>query len=1038
MRLLYPQQYSKSSSLSNGDKNNNSSSYSCHVMKDRRHSQRFRGSRVPVSTIRTPLPCAIGSQRNKKSNDSVVMLRSKFDTRDDLAFDRALIENNQKKECLDCCMVAASSSQSAANSINGVQDRRDESFEIEHHEDDSDDTYSEMTLSEAFSNSNSTTCSYTAAVKKLSDGDDAVVLAAAVDSESSSAVSKYIKDDSMVTNKNSSRLKLTDKSISGKMVGMTLNETLEWRRRVSSDESVTHKPETMYQQQGACAGTARMYAQQKKFTTAASCQVRNVGITTEGVKCPPEFMLVRARLKSAPRRERNGNVSRGSLDMESTAASSFVVCNGSTLTSKRAKYGGMVVGTADAATSPPVKMIHAKQDHIDPTSSQSTPIPIIPPTSVTVRDSPCVSLCSSWNVRGKIHQARKLDVEDYNNSKNHESREEFSNKTNLRNELNRVLRNRQSNLPRAIVSPDSQHQHDITATERNRVPDKVVGSCSDGLLEGESKNDMASNIRFKLNQVFSQRLQRDNESDNHRLQGNNSIDLPQGKRDYSQKLNHILDCEPTGPRPAEREEIMDQELDCRQDDKEQSTSIHSDRCNVRDPNTEFPIECEKYQKMLKLGLPKEVVKHAMLRDGMNPSMIFAETGDDNHTKKHGEGESSNIEKRFRRTRLHWEVIPEESVSQGCIWHEIALDSDIGTLNIEEQEFNALFQSEVISSVPTTPRIDCSNERAVKVIDPKRANNGGIILARLKMTYDEIARSIDTMNHSILTTQQIIGIMEFIPSKEESKLLGNFVKSGRDVSALCECEKFMLAIMPIQDAGKKLEAMLFKLQFPTSVKQLLQDVETLSKACDNILESVKLRKFLGVILKVGNRLNQAGVDSIKTHASGFTIDLLSKLNQVRACDKRTTILQYIICVIQRWNAPLLGVKDELRFVLKTQNIADYESSLCSLEKQINAIVQTAADAVHVSDAEVPQEESACKTDSMGQFVLDALKTLSELRNKHVTFKDKFKEVLAYLAQDETTTPDSLFGAITQFCQEVDSILRLNHQNNKYVKLRGCNF
>jgi hypothetical protein len=68
-------------------------------------------------------------------------------------------------------------------------------------------------------------------------------------------------------------------------------------------------------------------------------------------------------------------------------------------------------------------------------------------------------------------------------------------------------------------------------------------------------------------------------------------------------------------------------------------------------------------------------------------------------------------------------------------------------------------------------------------------------------------------------------MEFIPSEEERKSLGNYIRSGKDSSTLCECEKFMLAIMPVQAAKKKLEAMLFKLQYPNSVKQLYQGMGT---------------------------------------------------------------------------------------------------------------------------------------------------------------------------------------------------------------------
>jgi len=39
--------------------------------------------------------------------------------------------------------------------------------------------------------------------------------------------------------------------------------------------------------------------------------------------------------------------------------------------------------------------------------------------------------------------------------------------------------------------------------------------------------------------------------------------------------------------------------------------------------------------------------------------------------------------------------------------------------------------------------------AVKVIDPKRANNGGIVLTRLKITHGEMAVAIDTINDKVM-------------------------------------------------------------------------------------------------------------------------------------------------------------------------------------------------------------------------------------------------------------------------------------------------
>jgi hypothetical protein len=212
-----------------------------------------------------------------------------------------------------------------------------------------------------------------------------------------------------------------------------------------------------------------------------------------------------------------------------------------------------------------------------------------------------------------------------------------------------------------------------------------------------------------------------------------------------------------------------------------------------------------------------------------------------------------------------------------------------------------------------------------------------------------------------------------------------------------------------------------------------DIETLSMACDNILESVKLRKILGVILKVGNRLNLAGMESIKTSASGFTIELLTKLNQVRALDRRTSILQYIVSVIERWNAPLLDIKEELKYVLRTKKIADYESSLCSLENQLNTLVRTAILDDHDGTCTDIGANPNLKDSAVGQFVLNATETICDLHEKHVIFKEKFNEVVVYLAQDETTKPDKLFGAISIFCDELDSALQSNRNKHKYQKI-----
>ena len=62
--------------------------------------------------------------------------------------------------------------------------------------------------------------------------------------------------------------------------------------------------------------------------------------------------------------------------------------------------------------------------------------------------------------------------------------------------------------------------------------------------------------------------------------------------------------------------------------------------------------------------------------------------------------------------------------------------------------------------------------------------------------------------------------------------------------------------------------------------LESDVTLVEKACDELKESVSLRKLLGIVLNIGNRLNTAG-PTRKGKAGAFTIKSLLKLNQAKA-------------------------------------------------------------------------------------------------------------------------------------------------------------
>jgi len=142
------------------------------------------------------------------------------------------------------------------------------------------------------------------------------------------------------------------------------------------------------------------------------------------------------------------------------------------------------------------------------------------------------------------------------------------------------------------------------------------------------------------------------------------------------------------------------------------------------------------------------------------------------------------------------------------------------------------------------------------------------------------------DENALTAEQMQNIIEYLPTSEERKALEAYMLEGDQDAAekfdgLCECEKFMVAMMTVKHAKRKVLALLFQLQFESCLESLEQgklwlilslefrhgsiltllllysDANLVDTACDELKNSVRLRKLLGIVLNIGNRLNTAG-------------------------------------------------------------------------------------------------------------------------------------------------------------------------------------
>lgn len=147
-----------------------------------------------------------------------------------------------------------------------------------------------------------------------------------------------------------------------------------------------------------------------------------------------------------------------------------------------------------------------------------------------------------------------------------------------------------------------------------------------------------------------------------------------------------------------------------------------------------------------MQLPLEAVKNALQRDGKDPSIVHLDPNKSlkSQTKSEPKGgmrENNHPTDKFRRTRVHWET--HDVIRSNTVWAMVNRDPDVARLNVDEEEFTSLFQAESKPIHQSAPTAGATEQGAVKVIDKKRANNGGITLARIKLSYKEVAAAVDS-------------------------------------------------------------------------------------------------------------------------------------------------------------------------------------------------------------------------------------------------------------------------------------------------------
>ncbi|XP_003369487.1 FH2 domain-containing protein 1 [Trichinella spiralis] len=236
----------------------------------------------------------------------------------------------------------------------------------------------------------------------------------------------------------------------------------------------------------------------------------------------------------------------------------------------------------------------------------------------------------------------------------------------------------------------------------------------------------------------------------------------------------------------------------------------------------------------------------------------------------------------------------------------------------------------------------------------------------------------------------------------------------DRTKLGDAEKFFLYLREIPYYRIRVETMLLKSEFATSIEEMKSSLEIMLRAAREVLKSRALPDLLYLVLLVGNYLN-SGVYS--GNACGFRLVSLWNLVDVRANLPNVTLIHYFAAEAEKKNQKLLSFCEELPHVEEASKIsldilyADYRSMQERTRKASHQVSK--CDKELLEQVEKFVEHASKELSDVGHL-------LKQLDNLRIQLAEFFCEDLHSFKLDEA------FKVIANFQQKFKKALQENHE------------
>ncbi|XP_050741148.1 protein cappuccino isoform X8 [Drosophila biarmipes] len=358
-----------------------------------------------------------------------------------------------------------------------------------------------------------------------------------------------------------------------------------------------------------------------------------------------------------------------------------------------------------------------------------------------------------------------------------------------------------------------------------------------------------------------------------------------------------------------------------------------------------------------------------------------------------------------------------------IWTEI---EETPLDNIDE--FTELFSRQAMAPVSKPKELKVKRAKSIKVLDPERSRNVGIIWRSLHVPSSEIEHAIYHIDTSVVSLEQLQHMSNIQASEDELQRIRE--AAGGDIP-LDHPEQFLLDISLISMASERISCIVFQAEFEESVTLLARKLETVSQLSQQLIESEDLKLVFSIILTLGNYMN--GGNRQRGQADGFNLDILGKLKDVKSKESHTTLLHFIVrtYIAQRRKEgvhPLeirLPIPEPADVERAAQmDFEEVQQQIFDLNKKFLGCKRTTAKVLAASRPEIMEPFKS----KMEEFMEGADKSMAKLHQSLEECRELFLETMRFyhfspkactltLAQ---CTPDQFFEYWTNFTNDFKDI------------------